>query len=377
MNNFRRLLKKNIVLQRLSSIKITVVCLVLLFILTFWGTIAQIDLGLYQAQERFFHSWYFLALGFFPFPGAQLVLWALFINLVCVSTTRFVYKFSHIGIVIIHIGLLTYFVSAFVTLHVVEESNVTLMEGAGTNVSSAYHDWELSVWKRGESINRQVIARDTKGVKAGERLLYEKFNFHLLVKSYFPNAQAFIRPSTGAVNSAVNDSGITSITSASLNIEPEKNIPAGVFEVVTDKGKANELLLYGGESKPTELRINGKIYSFILRHKRFPIPFVLTLKEFTKEMHPGTEIASKYQSLVQLDHEGVSREVLIYMNHPLRYKDFTFYQASYSIDSLGREYSTLAVVKNSGRLLPYVSCSITSIGLALHFILIGFTRNKK
>ena len=120
MNNFRKVLKRNKILQRLSSIKITVVCLVLLFILTFWGTIAQIDQGLYQSQERFFYSWYFLALGFFPFPGAQLVLWVLFINLVCVSITRFVYRLSHLGIVIIHVGLLTYFVSTFVTLHVRE-----------------------------------------------------------------------------------------------------------------------------------------------------------------------------------------------------------------------------------------------------------------
>jgi len=67
----------------LSSTRITVVCLFLLFILTFWGTIAQVQQGLYAAQDRFFNSFYFLAAGWIPFPGAQLVLWVLFVNLIC------------------------------------------------------------------------------------------------------------------------------------------------------------------------------------------------------------------------------------------------------------------------------------------------------
>ena len=38
----------------LGSVRITVACLFLLFILTFWGTIAQVQQGLYAAQDRFF-----------------------------------------------------------------------------------------------------------------------------------------------------------------------------------------------------------------------------------------------------------------------------------------------------------------------------------
>ena len=60
------------------------------------------------------------------------------------------------------------------------------------------------------------------------------------------------------------------------------------------------------------------------------------------------------------------------MNEPLRFKDYTFYQASYQIDAMGREASTLAVVKNGGRLLPYIATFVTFFGLAYHFLIAAF-----
>ena len=147
MTNLYQQFKNFPLTKAFSSLKITVSCLGLLFILTFWGTIDQVENGLYHAQEQFFNSYFFLIFGFIPFPGAQLVLWVLFLNLVCVALTRFVFRWSHIGILIIHFGLLTYFAAAFITLHCIEESQLTLREGGAANVSTAYHDWEFSIWK--------------------------------------------------------------------------------------------------------------------------------------------------------------------------------------------------------------------------------------
>src|ERR1039458_5828048 len=39
-----------------TSLRLTVVCLALGLILVFWGTLAQVDLGLYKAQNEFFRS---------------------------------------------------------------------------------------------------------------------------------------------------------------------------------------------------------------------------------------------------------------------------------------------------------------------------------
>jgi len=101
MHPLRKKLNNNLVIRFLSSVKITVVCLSLLFILTLWGTIDQVNNGLYLSQERFFNSLIFTFWGFIPFPGARLVLWVLFINLVCVSLVRLVYQWSKVGIIII------------------------------------------------------------------------------------------------------------------------------------------------------------------------------------------------------------------------------------------------------------------------------------
>jgi len=375
MSLFRKFLIRHPVLKSLSSIKITAVCLGLLFILTLWGTIAQIEQGLYNSQHKFFYSWYFLAGGFIPFPGAQLVLWVLFINLVCVSMTRFVYKWSHLGILIIHMGLLSYFVAAFVTFHVTQESNITLLEKEATDVSSDYHQWELSVWPDSERPHRDVTAVDTEHLVPSKEIPFEDLEFTLTVKDYYSNAEAYTGMTEGKIET-VNQSGIRHLSVVDRNIEPEKNIPGGVFRI-SDGTNDVDLMLYGAETQPNKIKMVGQGVNFQLRRKRYPLPFTLKLNDFDMEMHPGTTTAKSYKSHVEIEHHDISRDVLIWMNHPFHYKDFTLYQASYSVDSMGRQRSTLAVVKNAGRWLPYISSLMTFVGLAVHFLAMAFPKKKE
>ncbi|MCR4337481.1 MAG: cytochrome c biogenesis protein ResB, partial [Candidatus Omnitrophica bacterium] len=375
-NPFLNRLQKSALVQRLSSLRITLTCLFLLFVLTLWGTVAQVYQGLYLAQHKFFYSLFFLAGGFFPFPGAQLVLWVLFVNLFCATMVRFKARWESLGIWIIHAGLLTYFFAAFVTFHLAEESNLTLMEGQSSNVSSAYHQWELSIWKD-SPITRQVIAFDDTFLKSQKILTVDEWDLKIVPQVFYSNSQAF-RETEATKIPSINDSGIGVLKPSVWNKEPEKNIPGGIFKVL-DKSENQEIgdvLLYGGEGKPTQILVGDQKYFFQLRRKKYVLPFVLQLKDFRKELHPNTEIARSYQSLVEIQDRQMNREVLISMNEPLRYKDFTFYQASYSIDAMGRESSTLAVVKNAGRILPYISAFITFLGLVVHFFVLGMLRKK-
>ncbi len=374
-----RRIKKSNILKPLASIKITVTCLGLLFILTFWGTIAQVDQGLYAAQERFFFSWFFLAAGFIPFPAAKLVLFILFINLLVVACTRFVYTKNNIGILIIHLGLLTYFVAAYITYRVVMESNVMLLEGETTNVSKAYRDWEIAVWEATptDSLGKKVYAYDSNHLKENDSLNYSDLGFNLSIQDYFLNAQAYTT-STDNKESVFNANGIKTVTKVKLNKEPEKNIPAVKLIVFAQSGKQlATVVLFGSEKKPTPIKVNDKIYDLALQRKRQVLPFKLKLEKFNMEVHPGTQTARSYSSRVVIEHDGFRRESLISMNNPLRYKDWTFYQASYSIDKAGRTYSTLAVVKNWGRVLPYVASLLTFAGLSIHFLTMAFRQKKK
>ncbi len=373
MMNIFRLTKILIIIRWLSSLKITLVCLSILFILTFWGTLAQIDQGLYLAQKRFFHSYIFTIWGFIPFPGTQLVLGILFLNLLAVGMARFEYQWSHLGIAVLHGGLLLYLLSAFITFHNTVESHVNLMERGGTNLSSDYREWEISLWKKAGQ-EREVNAIDINALKPGQILSFTKDGLSAMVKLYYPHCQAFM-VNDEIQHQSINPSGIGLLKPLPLNKEFEKNIPGVVLQVDSQQGEKSEILLYGGETQAVAIQRGNEKFFVQLRRKKYLLPFTLILKDFKMEVHPQTEIARSYQSLVKIQYDQISRDVLISMNKPLRFKDFTLYQAAYSLDSLGREYSTLAVVQNSGRWLPYISGILTFLGLVIHFSTMAF--NKK
>lgn len=359
------------VLLRLSSLKITVVCLLLLIILTFWGTVAQVEHGLYTSQLRYFNSFYFLALKFIPFPGGQLVLWILFVNLVAAALTRMKFAWSRFGYILAHVGVLLFFVSAFVTLHFSQESQLTLREGQASNVSSAYGDWELALWES-QGSSRQISALDVNDIHEGQLLTFQSFGVSFMVQSFYKNAEAYTVKGDGS-DTYLNASGIGQLKAIKMDKEPGANMAGMILKPASGKS----ILLYGGESQPTSIRVGEKQYFISLRHKRYPLPISVKLIDFMMEKHPGTDVARSFKSRVEIEHDGISREVMISMNEPLRFKDFTFYQASYQIDAMGREYSTLAVVKNSGRLLPYIATLVVVFGLVWHFLTAAFKYQRK
>jgi hypothetical protein len=88
--------------------------------------------------------------------------------------------------------------------------------------------------------------------------------------------------------------------------------------------------------------------------------------EFRHDRYPGTEIPKNFSSRILLTdpRNGTRREVLIYMNNPLRYGGETYYQASYDPDEQG---TVLQVVRNPSWLTPYIACLLVSVGLVLQF----------
>jgi hypothetical protein len=67
---------------------------------------------------------------------------------------------------------------------------------------------------------------------------------------------------------------------------------------------------------------------------------------------------------VKSDDGRDDREVLIFMNNPLRYGGLTFYQAGF--DNNDRT-TILQVVRNPGWLLPYIACVMMGLGLCIQF----------
>ena len=94
-----------------TSLKLTVVLLALGLVLVFWGTLAQVHLGLYRAQNEFFRSffvyWQPPGAGWkIPvFPGGYLVGGLLLINLLAAHTRYYQPGKKKIGIMLIHGGV--------------------------------------------------------------------------------------------------------------------------------------------------------------------------------------------------------------------------------------------------------------------------------
>ncbi|MGA1225456.1 MAG: cytochrome c biogenesis protein ResB [Phycisphaerales bacterium] len=115
-----------------------------------------------------------------------------------------------------------------------------------------------------------------------------------------------------------------------------------------------------------EVDVGGKRYAIALRFERNYRPYTISLIDFRHDRFVGTQVARNFSSQVRLvdPTRGVDREVLISMNNPLRYEGETFYQASFAPDDSG---TVLQVVRNPGWLLPYISCTVVTLGMLVHF----------
>ncbi len=100
-----------------------------------------------------------------------------------------------------------------------------------------------------------------------------------------------------------------------------------------------------------------------------PLPFTLQLDDFIKDVYPGTTVARAYTSHVTVRDGASEWTAVIGMNQPLRHRGYTLYQSAFEEGPNGQT-SIFSVVKNSGRLLPYLATWIVGIGLALHLIIV-------
>lgn len=350
----------------LISPKLTVICLAFLMVLTFWGTVYQVDHGLHAAQERFYNSWLILVGGFVPFPGTQLVLAVLLVNLACYLAQLVVQHRIKFGILVIHLGILMLLLGGAITRHFGVESQLTLEEGGTSNVSASYHEWELAVWKQQGAV-REVSAVDADRLRPGDVLPFGDLGLTVEVEQFHRNCRAF-QATSPLTNAPLNGMGITSLQPARPAKEPAQNI-AGCIVKVTAAGAAPvRVLLFGEDVAPRGFDLRDGHYHLALRHRRHPLPFVVTLLDFVREMHPGTETAKSFSSKVEVSGAGGERTMTISMNKPLRDRGFTLYQASYREAPDGRQWSTFAVARNYGRLIPYVATGVVVFGMLWHFV---------
>jgi hypothetical protein len=382
----------NSLFKVISSLKLTVVLLGLATLLVFIGTLAQVDQGLYQAQTRYFKSFFIywkpqgVAWSIPVFPGGYFIGTVLLINLLAAHASRFKMTKKKVGILMVHAGLILLLLGQLLTDVLSTESAMRLAEGESKNYSQDFRENELVIIDTSDPQKDRVVSIPESLVAQEKEIHPADLPLTLRVISYWQNSSLFDSPTTGAL--AVNTSQGIGTNVHVMPMKPtvsmeERNLPSAVVEVVSPEGSLGSWLVSSQTGARQEFNYKGKTYQIAMRFTRFYKPFSLKLLSFTHERYRGTDIPKDFASVVRIQRAetGEDREVRIYMNNPLRYEGETFYQAGFDPknDELANKITILQVVRNPGWLTPYFSCALVALGLVVQFgqHLVEFVKKRR
>ena len=361
-------------IAELSSLRLTLLCLALLMILVVACTLAQVNLGIHLAVERYIRSfivWWSpedSALRLPVFPGGGLVGGVLLLNLLFAQFLRLERSWRKAGLWIVHIGLALLFIGEFATALMQVESNMAIEEGQTKSFSEDYRRMEVAVIEDTDKEFNDEVAVPDSLMKTRREISDASLPFTLRVHAYHENASLSMR-GAGAPSlvTAGVGSGMAFAPLPPVTADGEQNTAVAVVEPMLKNGTSlGVFLLSNGLGAPQGFISEGRSWKLALRLRQYRHPFSLTLKDFKHDRYPGTEIPKNFSSLVRLKdpRAGDDRDVLIYMNSPLRHGGLTFYQASFGKNDT---LSVLQVVRNPAWTLPYVSCLLVALGLLWHF----------
>lgn len=358
-----------------SSMRLTVVCLALALVLVFWGTLAQVDLGLYRAQREFFRSFFIYwgpggASWRIPvFPGGYLVGGVLLINLIASQIKHFAFAASRVGLGMVHVGLILLLLGQLLTDLLSRESTLHLREGEAKNYSETEREAELAVIDVTDADTDKVVAIPQGLLATQKSIRPGGLPFTVSVKQFFANSIVQDRAADAAQPPAATQ-GIglrAAVTELPRVTEMDKrDVPSAVVELETLQGSLGIWLVSEFIDQPQSFSVSNRTYQLALRPRRHYKPYSIQLLKFQHEVYPGTEIPRNFSSrvLLQRPDTGEKREVLIYMNNPLRYGGETYYQSGFDPDNRG---TILQVVRNPGWLTPYLACGLVGAGLLVQF----------
>ena len=364
------------ILDVFSSLGLSCVLLTLLGLLTYLGTLEQVDTGLFEVQKKYFESFVLLHdFGPFslPLPGANLVMCVLFVNLVLGGMVRLRRGWGTFGVFVTHIGILMMLVAGFVKNYYSVEGNLLLYEGQSAAEFRSYHRWELVVLEelapgrlREHPVREESLLR-ASGAQ-GTLFRSDALPFDLVVTRFLRNCQVLPKGPMFDVSVPVID-GVF-LREEPLDREAESNVAGAYVTAVARDGKRTEGLVWGNERQPMPLVVNGKRFGIHLRKELHPLPIAVRLDKFTKEEHPRTMMAKTYSSDVTVSESSGTRAVKISMNQPLREQGFVLYQSSWGPQDAPPGtplFSVLQVVRNPSDQWPLYSCLVIAAGLLIHF----------
>jgi hypothetical protein len=372
-----------------TSLKLTIVCLAAAMALIFAGTLAQVHLGTHEAQQRYFQSWLVWwpaeSFGFrIPvYPGGHLIGAVLLVNLIAAHVKRFRWTWRKLGIHLTHAGLIIMLAGGLFTDLFAVESHVRLQRGDTRNYSEDQRHMELAVIDTTGDDLEQVTAIPEDVLKHQRVIDHWSLPFRIVVRNFYQNSRLRMLNEAAGNAQPIANQGPGAMIAVEpvprVTVQDERDVPAAAIEILpNDGGSLGTWLVSDALGAPQTFSCGGRQWMIAMRTARYYKPYSITLQKFTHEKYAGTEIPKNFASKVTLidPERNVNRDVLIYMNHPLRYRGETFYQAGFQEDDRA---TILQVVHNPSFIAPYVACVIVAAGLLVQFgfHLVGFARKRR
>jgi hypothetical protein len=366
------------------SLRLTVVLLSLSIILIFWATLDQVHLGVWAVQQKFFHSFLvFVKVGDLQvpvYPGGYLIGGFLLLNLVSAHAYRFKAGWRKSGIWLTHAGLILLLVGEIVSGLVQEDYQMRLDEGETKNYSESPRLNELAIIDETDPNFDDVVAIPESVLAHGTVLQVPKLPFRVVPRGYYPNSTLQMRSQAPGAPPTISNMGLgPQIAVSPLDVtykQDERNVPTAFVELVGTDGSLGIWTVSPLLGMPQRFQVGGRSFKMVMRPTRHYEPYSVTLEKFSHDIYPGTDIPKNFSSRVLLNvPENPAREVLIYMNNPLRYSGLTYYQAGYD----GEHTTILQVVRNPSWLAPYIACSAIALGLIIQFLihLVAFAGKRR
>src|SRR5689334_10854849 len=381
-------------LDLITSLKLTILCLAAGMVLIFAGTLAQVHLGIHEAQQRYFQSFFVWwpadgrGIKFPIFAGGHLIGAVLLINLIAAHAKRFRWAWRKLGIHLTHAGLIIMLAGGLFTDLFAVESHMRLTNGETKNYSEDAGRDELAVIDITNPDFDQVTAIPESVLRGNHIIGHPSLPFHIVVRNFFQNSrlQVINEGDTKAQPLANRGPG------AQVLVQPmpratapdDQNVVTAAIEIIPIDGAGHvqeslgTWLVSDELGAPQRFSWMGKTWQLTMRPARYYKPYSVTLQKFTHEKYAGTEIPKNFASQIALidPERSLNRDALIYMNHPLRYRGETYYQAGFQKDDSA---TILQVVHNPSFLAPYIACVIVAAGLLVQFgfHLVGFSRKRR
>ena len=369
----------------MAGFEVAIICLLMLFAATFFGTLEQTQVGLYLTLQKYFDMEALFVIPELhgkiiplPIPGTFWVSAVLVVNMTLGGLIRARKGWKTAGVLIAHFSMIFLLVAGGVSQISKKEGVMHVYQGDRSDYARSYTEPTIEIYPNDDEGQREkpfvVNTKQLSNLKPEQTLTVRlpDLDFDLQVTGFLRSSDLLQIARAKAQHEGEKVVDGFFLKEKKRAQEEETNLTGCYLTVLDKSGNAMQemVLHYNGMLFPTPVTamVNGKRYEFSLTRWIWPMPFEIELDKTLGEYWPGTRDPSWFQSDITKVDGDSRREYSIVMNKPMRHEGVTLYQASWAPPAPGgRPSSGFAIVQNPSDQWPKWSLYIASFGLMLHF----------